>query len=249
MIADRNGTATRVGSRRRGLPCSKRAWSRARSKRSPRWPASPDRSSRTSTRSRNSDGTSEQLDRQKNLLTVIINALPDPIVITDTSNTIVVMNKRAEQLLGMRADDSEGRRRAVEINNLLYGSFLSKAIAPGSVVGGARELNLVDPTEGTDLLFEVLAHALPTEMARRGNYLSVLRDVTDLKQAAHRSSGQFHRERLASKATREARTGSDDSQNVPIPFSDRREVEHHPGESSGGRAVRAHRHDTPRTRS
>ena len=146
----------------------------------------------------------EQLDRQTNLLTTIINALPDPIVITDTSNTIVVMNKRAEQLLGMSPEDSEGRRRAVEINNLLYGSFLSKAITAGSVVGGARELNLVDPTEGTDLLFEVLTHALPPEMARRGSYLSVLRDVTDLKQAAHQLQRQFHRERLAEQqATRE----------------------------------------------
>ena len=146
----------------------------------------------------------EQLDRQTNLLTAIINALPDPIVITDSANAIVVMNKRAEQLLGMRADDSEGRRRAVEINNLLYGAFLSKAIASGSVVGGARELNLVDPTEGTDLLFEVLAHPLPPDMARRGSYLSVLRDVTDLKQAAHQLQRQFHRERLAEQqATRE----------------------------------------------
>jgi PAS domain S-box-containing protein len=146
----------------------------------------------------------DQLDRQTNLLTAIINALPDPIVITDTSNTIVVLNKRAEQLLGMRADDSEGRRRAVEINNLLYGSFLSKAMAPGGFGGGPRELNLVDPTEGTDLLFEVLGHPLPVEMARRGSYLSVLRDVTDLKQAAHQLQRQFHRERVAEQqATRE----------------------------------------------
>jgi PAS domain S-box-containing protein len=146
----------------------------------------------------------EQLDRQTNLLTAIINALPDPIVITDTSNTIVVLNKRAEQLLGMRADDSEGRRRAVEINNLLYSAFLTKSTAPGATPGGARELNLVDPTEGTDLLFEVLAHPLPGEMAKRGSYLSVLRDVTDLKQAAHQLQRQFHRERLAEQhASRE----------------------------------------------
>jgi PAS domain S-box-containing protein len=146
----------------------------------------------------------EQLDRQTTLLTAIINALPDPIVITDTSNTIVVLNKRAEQLLGMRAQDSEGRRRAVEINNLLYSAYLSKAVAPGAHSGGARELNLVDPNEGTDLLFEVLATPLPDEMARRGSYLSVLRDVTDLKQAAHQLQRQFHRERLVEQqATRE----------------------------------------------
>jgi PAS domain S-box-containing protein len=146
----------------------------------------------------------EQLDRQTNLLTAIINALPDPIVITDAANTIVVQNKRAEELLGMRADDSEGRRRAVEINNLLYSSFLSKAVVAGGAAGGARELSLVDPTEGTDLLFEVLAHPLPVEIARRGSNLSVLRDVTDLKQAAHQLQRQFHRQRLAEqKASRE----------------------------------------------
>jgi PAS domain S-box-containing protein len=146
----------------------------------------------------------EQLDRQTNLLTAIINALPDPIVITDAANAIVVQNKRAEELLGMRTEDSEGRRRAVEINNLLYSSFLSKAVVAGGVAGGARELSLVDPTEGTDLLFEVLAHPLPVEMARRGSYLSVLRDVTDLKQAAHQLQRQFHRQRLAEqKASRE----------------------------------------------
>jgi PAS domain S-box-containing protein len=143
----------------------------------------------------------EQLDRQTSLLTAIINALPDPIVITDVANAIVVQNKRAEQLLGMRADDSEGRRRAVEINNLLYSSFLSKAVLAGGFTSGARELNLVDPTEGTDLLFEVLAHPLPVEMARRGSYLSVLRDVTDLKQAAHQLERQFRRERLAEQQT------------------------------------------------
>jgi PAS domain S-box-containing protein len=145
----------------------------------------------------------EQLDRQTNLLTAIINALPDPIVITDAANAVVVQNKRAEELLGMRADDSEGRRRAVEINNLLYSSFVSKA-AGGEVAGAARELSLVDPTEGTDLLFEVLTHPLRLEIARPGSNLSVLRDVTDLKQAAHQLERQFHRERLAEqKASRE----------------------------------------------
>ena len=44
----------------------------------------------------------EQLDRQTSLLTAIINALPDPILITDASSAMVVQNKRAEELFGMR---------------------------------------------------------------------------------------------------------------------------------------------------
>jgi PAS domain S-box-containing protein len=146
----------------------------------------------------------EQLDRQTNLLTAIINALPDPIVITDATSMILVQNKRAESLLGMRPNDSEGRRRAVEINNLLYSSFLSKAVLAGDIGTGPRELNLVDPTEGTDLLFVVLAHPLPEEIARRGSYLSVLRDVTDLKQASSQLELQYHRVRMTEQqASRE----------------------------------------------
>jgi PAS domain S-box-containing protein len=146
----------------------------------------------------------EQLDRQTNLLTAIINALPDPILITDASNVMVVQNKRAEELFGMRPDDSDGRRRAVEINNLLYGSFLSKTVVGGDIAMGARELNLVDPTEGTDLLFEVLFHQLPGEIARPGSSLSVLRDVTDLKRAAHELKQQFRRGRVTEeRASRE----------------------------------------------
>ena len=126
----------------------------------------------------------EQLDRQTSLLTAIINSLPDPIVITDATNDIVVQNQRAEQLFGDAADDSEGRRRAVEINNLLFTSFLSKAVMAGRRERRRRASSTSwIPTEGTDLLFEVLAHPLPAGDRAQGIVsVSVLRDVTDLKQ-------------------------------------------------------------------
>ncbi len=146
----------------------------------------------------------QRLDQQRDLLTAIINSLPDPIVITDVSNDIVVHNRRAEHLLSVRETDSEGRRRAVEINNLLFTSFLSKAVMAGGVQPGSRELNLVDPDDGTDLLFEVLAHPLTAAASRVGSLVSVLRDVTDLRRAAHQLEGQFQRVRLAEiEATRE----------------------------------------------
>ena len=43
----------------------------------------------------------------------------------------------------------------------------------------------MDPGEGTDLLFEVLAHPLSGEAEGAGAVLSVLRDVTDLRRAGH----------------------------------------------------------------
>ena len=146
----------------------------------------------------------ERLDSQRDLLTAILNSLPDPIVITDASNDIVVHNRRAEHLLAIKEADSEGRRRAVEINNLLFTSFLSKSVMAGGAQSGARELNLVDPDEGTDLLFEVLAHPLSADISREGSFVSVLRDVTDLRRAAGELERQIQRVRLAEiDATRE----------------------------------------------
>ena len=142
--------------------------------------------------------SAERLDSQRDLLTAILNSLPDPIVITDAANDIVVHNRRAEHLLTIKESDSEGRRRAVEINNLLFTSFLAKsAMTGGGPPSGARELNLVDPDEGTDLLFEVLAHPLTADISREGSFVSVLRDVTDLRRAAHELERQIQRVRLA----------------------------------------------------
>jgi signal transduction histidine kinase len=119
-------------------------------------------------------------------LTAIVNSLPDPIVIINAEHDIVVQNKRAEHLLSTGDKDSEGRRRAVEINNLLFTSHLSKAALGANEGAGSHELNLVDPDEGTDLLFEVLTHDLSgVEGTLAGSTVSVLRDVTDLRRAAN----------------------------------------------------------------
>ncbi|MFI5229320.1 MAG: ATP-binding protein [Gemmatimonadales bacterium] len=127
----------------------------------------------------------------------MVDSLPDPVVITDASNDIVVQNKRAEHLLSVTDNDSPGRRRAVELNNLLFSSFLSRATIAGTPSGGARELNLVDPDEGNDLLFEVLTHPLGERVGPEDAVLSVLRDVTDLRRAARELERQVQRVRQA----------------------------------------------------
>ena len=60
-----------------------------------------------------------RLDQQREMLTTIMNSLPDPIVIINAERDMVAQNQRAEHLLSTSDKDSEGRRRAVEINNLL----------------------------------------------------------------------------------------------------------------------------------
>ncbi len=146
----------------------------------------------------------ERLDARVQLVQTIVDALPDPIVITDPDNDIVVQNHQAEHLLIAGESDSGGRRHAVEINNLLFTSFLARSVMTGGTPASARELNLVDPDEGTDLLLEVLTHPLSETGPHGGRVLSVLRNVTDLRRAAHELERQVQRGRLAEMdATRE----------------------------------------------
>ncbi|MEX2610708.1 MAG: ATP-binding protein [Gemmatimonadota bacterium] len=142
-------------------------------------------------------------DRQRDLLTEIINALSDPIILTNSRNDILLANRRAEQLFTASADDSEGRRRAIDVNNLLFSSFLTQTVIGGAATGGGRELNLVDTAEGSDLLFEVMCMPIPA--AGEAAVLSVLRDITDLKRAVGELEVQFNRSRLAEHDVRQER--------------------------------------------
>jgi PAS domain S-box-containing protein len=145
---------------------------------------------------------SEHLAQQRERLTLMVDSLPDPVVITNAANDIIAQNQRAERLLHVRDDDSPGRRRAIELNNLLFTSFLSKAAMTGGTQNGQRELNLVDPDEGNDLLFEVLAHPLGERVGPEDAVLSVLRDVTDLRRAANELERQVQRVRQAEVTVR-----------------------------------------------
>jgi PAS domain S-box-containing protein len=147
------------------------------------------------------DRTSQERSRFQQM----VDSLPDPVVITDATNDIVVQNKRAEHLLFVTEEDSIGRRRAVELNNLLFSSFLSRATIGGTTVDDARELNLVDPDEGHDLLFEVLTHPLGERVGPEDAVLSVLRDVTDLRRAARELERQVTRVRQAEIEARDER--------------------------------------------
>jgi PAS domain S-box-containing protein len=143
----------------------------------------------------------ERLTGQRDLLTNIVNSLPDPVVLSDGSNKIILANDRADQLFSTAPEDSEGRRRAVEMNNLLFSSFLTQAVISARQAS-PRELNLVDPDDGSDLLFEVLPTPMPQASAD-GGYLSILRNITDLKRAVTELELQFQRSRVAEERVRD----------------------------------------------
>jgi signal transduction histidine kinase len=138
--------------------------------------------------------------RERSLMHSIINAVTDPILLTDTEGRLLIANSRALTLFTASEEESEGRRGAVRMNNMLLSSALSsKAIEE---IGAARrELLLVNPADGSDLLFELLSTV--TEDPRHGTgVVSILRNVSDLRRASEELEENYRRLRVAEAQAR-----------------------------------------------
>jgi PAS domain S-box-containing protein len=141
--------------------------------------------------------------QERMLLYSIINAVTDPILLTDTEGKLIIANSHAEKLFAAPEDASEGWRRAVGLNNMLFSAALSTS-AVGELELARRELLLVDPLEGSDLLFELLSSRAKDE--RQGTYVvSVLRNVTDLARAKEEIEESYRTLRVAQTEVRDER--------------------------------------------
>jgi signal transduction histidine kinase len=162
-----------------------------------------------------------ETDRRGRRDRVLLNAVPDPILLTDTEGRMLIANASARALLAAGEQDSEGRRRAVALNNMLF----SSALAQSAIQGGSattRELLLVDPTEGSDLLFELLSTVV-TDPREGTGIVSILRNVTDLRRAMQEIEENYRRLRGAEAEMRAERDRLDliiDSVADPILVTD-----------------------------
>jgi len=138
--------------------------------------------------------------RERSLLYSIINAVSDPILLTDTEGRLLIANQRALTLFTASEEESEGRRGAVRMNNMLLSSALSsKAIEETGA--RRRELLLVNPADGSDLVFELLSTV--TEDPRQGSgVVSILRNVTDLRRASEEIEENYRKMRVAEAQAR-----------------------------------------------
>ena len=144
-----------------------------------------------------------RLGQERMLLYSIINAVTDPILLTDTEGKLIIANTHAEKLFAAPEDASEGWRRAVGLNNMLFSAALSTSAVAQTELA-RRELLLVDPLEGSDLLFELLSSRARDE--RQGTYVvSILRNVTDLARAKEEIEESYRTLRLAQAEVRDER--------------------------------------------
>ena len=131
-----------------------------------------------------------RLDRDRNLLQAVIDAVSDPILLTDTEGRMLIANNTAERLFAAKEGESEGRQRAVALNNMLLSAALSWSAATSEPL--RRELLLVDPNEGADLLFELIS-AVVTDTTHGTGVVSILRNVTDLRRATEEVEENYRR--------------------------------------------------------
>ncbi len=141
--------------------------------------------------------------QERMLLYSIINAVTDPILLTDTEGKLIIANTHAEKLFAAPEDASEGWRRAVALNNMLFSAALSTSAVTQTDLS-RRELLLVDPLEGSDLLFELLSSRAKDE--RQGTFVvSILRNITDLARAREEIEESYRTLRLAQAEVRDER--------------------------------------------
>jgi signal transduction histidine kinase len=142
------------------------------------------------------------LARERGRVFTIINAVADPLLLTDFEGRLILANTRAEYFFTSGAEESEGRKRAVAMNVLLFSAALARQ--PPSSGLARRELMLVDPNDGSDRLFELIASET-ADVVAGGNVVSVLRSLTELQRATEEIERNYRAIRVAEAKVRAER--------------------------------------------
>lgn len=133
----------------------------------------------------------------------VLRSMTDPVVLTDNHHRVIMQNQAAERFFKLPEQGTEGRSRAVELNNLLFSAALSSmAVAGGDAT---RDLTLVDAIEGEELLFEAVCAPTMGRDGQRTGMVTVLRDVTDLRRADDELRANYDRLRRAEEVVRQQR--------------------------------------------
>ncbi len=133
----------------------------------------------------------------------VMESMTDPVILTDPQHRVITQNKAAARYFKLSDEVSEGRVRAVELNNLLFSAALSSMMVSGN--DSSRDLTLVDAIEGDEVLFEAVSAPSLGPDGRRTGMVTVLRDVTDLRRADEELRTNYEKLRQAEEVVRQDR--------------------------------------------
>ena len=135
----------------------------------------------------------------------IINAVTDPILLTNTEGRLLIANARALALFTASEDESEAWRGAVRMNNMLLSSAFASApelrrvqandshfssFIAGMLVGAGQrrvgEIGLTDPRTGEPMPVEAIAGTILSEHGELTAVVTILHDQREAMEKAKR---------------------------------------------------------------
>jgi signal transduction histidine kinase len=148
-------------------------------------------------------GRMRTMDVTISRMETVMQSMADPVILTDNQQRVIIQNKAAERFFRVPEEVSEGGRRAVELNNLLFSAALSSMVVSGT--DASRDFTLIDVTEGEEVLFEAVCAPTLTRDGTRTGVVTVMRDVTDLRRADQEVRANLDKLRAAEEVVRQDR--------------------------------------------
>jgi nitrogen-specific signal transduction histidine kinase len=143
------------------------------------------------------------MDTTISRLRAVMQSMTDPVILTDNQHRVITQNRAAERFFRFPEGVSEGGKRAVELNNLLFSAALSSMVVSASDM--SRDLTLVDVMEGEEVLFEAVSAPTFSADEVRSGMVTVMRDVTDLRRADEEVRANMEKLRNAEEIVRQDR--------------------------------------------
>jgi signal transduction histidine kinase len=136
-------------------------------------------------------------------MNAVMMSMADPVILTDMHFRVVMQNQAAARFFKLPDETTEGLVRAIELNNMLFSAALSSMAISGTETH--RDLTLVDPSEGEELLFEAVCVPSFSREGLPAGLVTVMRDVTDLRRADQELQANYEKLRAAEDVVRQDR--------------------------------------------
>jgi signal transduction histidine kinase len=115
-------------------------------------------------------------------LNLVMDAVVDPILVTDIAGQIIQMNVPAERLLLSRPEGGETAARILA-NDAHFTSFVSNLLFAGDVTSYKAQIGLADPENGENLPFDATAAKVLSE---HGELIGIVTILHDSREAIER---------------------------------------------------------------
>jgi PAS domain S-box-containing protein len=136
-------------------------------------------------------------------MSTVMQSMADPVILTDTQQRVVMLNKSAERFFNVPDEMNDGLARAVELNNLLFSSALGSRLSSNHKSHG--DLTLIDTSEGEEMLFEAVSAPTYGVDGTQIGAVTVMRDVTQLRKADRELHANYVRLRAVEETVRQDR--------------------------------------------